>query len=438
MKSMLFKPVTSMLLVIIFAFSFNSLYVKAASVSDEECFGDIIDQFIQKPEPIESIKDTTFLYDGEGHRLAKKNPLSDTQYFYREGMLYQELGLNNIIYTYDENDRCISEVVNGKTYNLIYAEDGNVVGILDEHGEVVAEYEYDSLLPTVYKVENEIRLPCSDSGFIGNINHIRLKGWYLDLETDCYYLRDGIYYDPINEIYIQNDYTLNRGALENEPTIVQVIATAYTMYLATESFGATEYGYPSEYDWTYNGMRWYTGIGQVELLTRCIYAENDGDGNDGKNNRTAEAVVILNRIATGMDTTPYSAITRQSQFSTINPGNYNDSIIETHLARQILDKTDPRVKNALLIACSIYYSQSKTVLGYMSSIPSYIDNQIFFCSFRQAYLNGWFSISGGNLYYYSHLTSAVALPGVTQVTASNYNTVGATYYNQGHNIFFIY
>ncbi len=437
MKSTFIKSVISILLVIIISFSFESKYAKATADSDEKCFGDIIDQFVQKPEPIESIKDTTFLYDDEGNRLIKRNALSDTKYFYKNGMLYQEIGTNNIIYLYDEMNRCIRELVNGKPYNLIYDENGNVIKILDDNEEIVAEYEYNSLLPTVYKIENEIKIPCSDSGFIGNINHIRWKGWYFDCETNCYYLRDGIYYDPSNETYIQNEYTLNRGALENEPTIVQLIATAYTMYLATPTFGATTYSALTQSQWN-SGQRWYNGIGQVELLTRCIYAENDGYGNDGKNNRTAEAVVILNRIATGMDTTPYSAITRQSQFSTINPGNYTASVQDTYYARQALDKTDTRVQNALLIACSIYYSQDKTVLGYMSSIPSYINNQIFFLSFKKVYQEAWFTVSGGNLYYGTHLLSSVALPGVTQITASNYTTVGATYYNQGHNVFFIY
>ena len=396
-------------------------------------------EFVLEPDPITNIGDIIFSYDKDSNRIEKTQNRIITRYVYQLNRLVAENGKHNISYDYDSNGICKAIVVDGELYYLVYDETGNVNVILDKERNIVSKYRYDGSKALVYNPDvNNGYVENTDPDFVGNINPIRYLGWYYDVETGCYYLGKGIYYDTETQKFIQNDYRLSLERLRNEPQEINTIVTAYTMYMSDPSFGATAYSNVTENQWTNLHQRWYDGIGQVELITRCIYAEDTASGTVGDDNRTAEAVVILNRISTGMDSTPYNAVKRQSQFSSINPGTYALSNSETQIARAAMSKTDARIQNALLIACSIYYYQSKTILGYMSTIPNYINDQLFFLGFRYVHDNNLFTASGGNVCYGGNAIYSVALPGVTQITSSNLASVLATYYNQGHNVYFKY
>ena len=70
---------------------------------------------------------------------------------------------------------------------------GDVVGIRNSSGTLVATYEYDAwgncTVMDGYGNEN------TNSSFIGNINPFRYRGYYYDTETGFYYLQTR-YYDP--------------------------------------------------------------------------------------------------------------------------------------------------------------------------------------------------------------------------------------------------
>ncbi len=62
---------------------------------------------------------------------------------------------------------------------------GDVIGITDATGTLIAQYEYDEWGNVLSTSENDI----------ANINPIRYRGYYQDAETGYYYLQSR-YYDP--------------------------------------------------------------------------------------------------------------------------------------------------------------------------------------------------------------------------------------------------
>ncbi len=123
---------------------------------------------------------TSFEYDGLGRRIKK----------------------NDIEYSYDGNGRLIKQSdgleyyydttgLLGFTYkniSYVYRKDiqGNIIGILDNIGRVVVEYNYDAWGRHTVSGSNIA---------LGNKNPFRYRGYYYDTETELYYLQSR-YYDP--------------------------------------------------------------------------------------------------------------------------------------------------------------------------------------------------------------------------------------------------
>lgn len=277
----------------------------------------------------------------------------------------------------------------------------------------------------------------NDSGFIGNINPFRYNSWYFDAENSIYYLGEGYYYSCNEGKFLFNRPILKEPLLSSEPTIIRQIVQAYDIYMYSQTFGASSYVNPTQESWS-SGARWYDGINQVEVIARCIFAESTDDTLAGKNNRIAVTAVIMNRIKTGMDSTAYTAVTRTAQFSPINPGTYKNINDETYHARQIMNKAEDRYKQAIMLACTCYYTYNLKELNCMYNIPSYISSQTHFLGFRYVCNKNLFSASGGNLYYGTSPIYEVSLPGTMQITPTNLSTAISDYCTAGHNVFFQY
>ena len=137
-----------------------------------------------KGRKLASYRNTTFTYDGRGRRISK----------------------NSTTYTYDSADRLIKtsngmeffydqEGVAGFTYGgekYCYQKDlqGNIIGIIDNAGQVVVQYKYDA-----WGVPRSIATASSNYSTIANLNPFRYRGYIYDSETGFYYLQSR-YYDP--------------------------------------------------------------------------------------------------------------------------------------------------------------------------------------------------------------------------------------------------
>ncbi len=88
-------------------------------------------------------------------------------------------------FQYDTNESPLGFIYNGTQYFYITNQMGDVVGITDATGTLIAQYEYDEWGNVLSTSENDI----------ANINPIRYRGYYQDAETGYYYLQSR-YYDP--------------------------------------------------------------------------------------------------------------------------------------------------------------------------------------------------------------------------------------------------
>ena len=137
---------------------------------------------------------TYYDYDADGYR-SEKQVMSDPRiyYTYIDGVLMGEKSSEReMIYLYDEQGLISGvRVIEGNDvsdYYYLLNIQGDVVGIVDEAGVLVASYTYDEW-GKVLTIEG------SDADGIGALNPIRYRGYYYDTETGFYYLGSR-YYDP--------------------------------------------------------------------------------------------------------------------------------------------------------------------------------------------------------------------------------------------------
>ena len=87
---------------------------------------------------------------------------------------------------------------------------GDIIGITDASGNIVAKYTYDSWGKLISIKDASDVDKTTDTTFIGYINPLRYKGYYYDSETGLYYL-NARYYDPEVGRFISADETLDGG-----------------------------------------------------------------------------------------------------------------------------------------------------------------------------------------------------------------------------------
>ena len=142
-----------------------------------------------------------YKYDSLGQRVIKEEGNNKERYQYQDGRIKQveKEGEYSLIYSYSSNGiiQSVSEISNKdiKTYFYLIDIIGNIVGLVDENGNIVVEYDYSSY----GKVEVK-----KDTVGISKKDHIRYKGYIYDEETKLYYLISR-YYDPEIGRFISQD-----------------------------------------------------------------------------------------------------------------------------------------------------------------------------------------------------------------------------------------
>lgn len=415
-----------------------------------------------EPEPILEITTAEgtarFSYDGEKSRTVKMWNENTTSYYYQNDRLVLEVwGDKTISYFYEYSEEAGEEryagfIYDGDTYYYGYNENGRIDYILDSEDNYICSYEYnDSVIPEVYRCENDVFVVDTNENFVGNVNPVRYYGWYYDMETEHYYLGGGIYYNARAQLYVSNLYSVDEEKLasfcgsmgrSSMPEIVRQIIEHYTYLMGLASFGAQAYSVVSQAEWN-NGKRWYDGVDQTEVVARCIYAENTGE--DLKDERIAVAVAIANRVLyKSQDTSPYGAVTRISQFASVNPGSYAASVSDTANARKAFDKSKAYYQEAILLAATLDFTTNRDEIDLVCTVPAYITTQTEFLKLNTVYTDNLFGISNGQWYYYTSWGTqaikdvAVAGKALFQNPTGTMEDNLGDYYRKGHNIFFNY
>ena len=136
----------------------------------------------------------SYSYDENGIRLSKTVNGTITWYTVKDGViLAQTTGGNSMFFQYDNAGNPLGFVRNNIQYFYITNQMGDVVGITDTSGNLIATYSYGAwgevLSVTPATSDNATQLA------IANANPIRYRGYYYDAETSYYYLQSR-YYDP--------------------------------------------------------------------------------------------------------------------------------------------------------------------------------------------------------------------------------------------------
>lgn len=164
--------------------------------------GTLLSQFTKGSQTVQ------FSYDYQGRRFQKKinNSLIITYYYHGNRLIGEKRSDNKEIrYFYDETGIVGFAYYDGYSNNTYrYAKNpfNQIIGIYSDSGERIATYIYDAWgNHKVLDANGDIDI---DMSSVGNVNPIRYKGYYYDVETGLYYLLTR-YYDPSIMQFISPD-----------------------------------------------------------------------------------------------------------------------------------------------------------------------------------------------------------------------------------------
>ena len=149
-------------------------------------------------------------------RAAKTVNGEKYTYQYLNGKLIHETrGEKSFHYYYDANG-CFTAIKyrltpDGQDYAYYASHNwrGDVVGLYNGNGELVAKYDYDTW-GKVKSVKDASGNGIIDQNHVGNLNPFRYRGYYYDKETQLYYLMSR-YYDPVTHRFLNADGYFQSG-----------------------------------------------------------------------------------------------------------------------------------------------------------------------------------------------------------------------------------
>lgn len=147
-----------------------------------------------------------YAYDLNGVRLSKVVNGICTKYKTINNNIIFEKRNNDMIYYIYDIDGLIGFKYNENIYFYLKNMQDDVIGILNENGEKIVTYEYDSWGDLI-SVKDSNSIEITDNNHIGKINPIRYRSYYYDEETGLYYLNNR-YYNPKWGRFISPDVIL--------------------------------------------------------------------------------------------------------------------------------------------------------------------------------------------------------------------------------------
>ena len=144
----------------------------------------------------------SFTYDSTGIRTSKTANGKTYHFTYVDGSLVNQTdGTNTWWFYYDSDGTIMAMEYNGAMYYYVTDGMGNIVGLVDASGNTVASYQYDAWGKIL-----------SATGTMAEINPIRYKGYYYDVETGLYYVSSR-YYDPEIGRWINADALVDQSSV---------------------------------------------------------------------------------------------------------------------------------------------------------------------------------------------------------------------------------
>ncbi len=158
-------------------------------------------------------KTLSYSYDISGLRTSKaiSGGLNWTYYYDGDRLIGQVCSDGTaIMFNYGTDGEMFgfSRMVNGYQYDYYYVKNaqGDVLKVMNQNMDIVARYYYDAwgAIRQVQDGDGNIISDTTSQNCIANINPIRYRGYYYDIETGLYYLQTR-YYDPEIGRFISRD-----------------------------------------------------------------------------------------------------------------------------------------------------------------------------------------------------------------------------------------
>ena len=142
-----------------------------------------------------------FSYDHNGLRTQKKMTKADgtveTTDYTLHGKLIAHLtrGEDEMHFFYDNESRPAMVEFNGTLYGYVHNLQGDIVGIIDNAGNLVVEYVYDAWGKPVV-----VRTLTTAYEALAELNPFRYRGYVFDEEMEAYYLKERYYWPELGRM----------------------------------------------------------------------------------------------------------------------------------------------------------------------------------------------------------------------------------------------
>ena len=166
--------------------------------------GRTLSQITVNPEDENGTADVySYTYDESGIRSSKTVNGVTTYFTTKDGVIQSQTdGTNTMYFQYDNSGNPTGFLYNGTQYLYLTNQMGDVIGVTDSTGSLIATYTYGTwgevLAVTPATTGNTTQLA------IANANPLRYRGYYLDAETGYYYLQSR-YYSSLLGRYVNAD-----------------------------------------------------------------------------------------------------------------------------------------------------------------------------------------------------------------------------------------
>ena len=177
--------------------------------------GRVLSQITVNPEDPNGTADVySYTYDESGIRSSKTVNGVTTYFTTKDGVILSQTdGTNTMYFQYDNSGNPTGFLYNGTQYFYLTNQMGDVIGITDNAGNLIATYIYGAwgevLATTPATAGNSSQLAIADA------NPLRYRGYYLDQETGYYYLQSR-YYTPRFARFISSDQVDNGLTVETQ------------------------------------------------------------------------------------------------------------------------------------------------------------------------------------------------------------------------------
>ena len=195
-----------------------------------------------------------FNYNADGYRsqkiLTDKSTNTATTHYYDyngNSLICERWGNNTMWFVYDATGAPLGLIYNGTVYYFVTNLQGDVTGITNAGGTLIAQYTYDPWGKPLSVTDANGNDLSNNATHIANVNPIRYRGYYYDVESGLYYLLSR-YYDPVTQRFVNGDAYASTGTgilgfnmfayCNNNPVNMADTTGELPFFLVTAAIGA--------------------------------------------------------------------------------------------------------------------------------------------------------------------------------------------------------